>query len=289
MTKQIRPRLSENEFNYWQDKKLWDKKLYKVLFLSDVHGWLADLKALRCINKVLQSDPFDEVVINGDLADLPYISRHAKRLNEDGILRGYSEVEEIEYIKDQILKPLRLSTDARIRIRLGNHDERITNPLSISESQKDRLMVLAKHYNTSYTNFQGMLNIKETDGYIYDPAPVTSWFDKFDATHGLSLAKNAAEKNIMEYMGSGTSGHTHRLNSKFLTNRKAPYVWFESGCTRIIQDVEYLPTGKVADHQQGFIPVAFTKEWDSVYFFGEPHIIVDGYCRYNGVVYNGNK
>jgi hypothetical protein len=291
--KEVRPRLTEDEFNYWQLKKLWDKKLYKVLFMSDVHGWLADLTALRAINKVLQSDRFDEVVINGDVVDMPYISRHAKRLNENGILAGYSEVEEIEYTKEQILKPLRLSTKAKIRIKLGNHCERITNPLSISESQKDRLLILAKHYNTSPHNLAAMLAIqkdgKDVDDYIYDPAPVTTWFDMFDATHGLSLAKNAAEKNIYEYMGSGTSGHTHRLNSKFLTNRKAPYVWFESGCTRITKDVEYLPTGKVADHQQGFIPVSFMKEQDDVFFFGEPHIIINGMCKYNGIIYNGNK
>jgi hypothetical protein len=291
--KSIRPRLTENEFNYWQLKKLWDKKLYKVLFLSDPHGWLADLTALRCINLVLQNDRFDEVVINGDIVDMPYISRHAKRLNENGILSGYSEVGEIEYTKEQILNPLRLSTKAKIRVRIGNHDERITNPLSISESQKDRLLVLSKHYNTSPHNLAAMLSIqkdgKDIDDYIYDPAPVTSWFDKFDATHGLSLAKNAAEKNIYEYMGSGTSGHTHRLNSKFLTNRKAPYVWFESGCTRLIKEVEYMPTGKVADHQHGFVPVSFVKEQDDTFFFGEPHVIIDGMCKYNGIIYNGNR
>lgn len=293
MGKEIRPRISENEYNGWQLKKLWDKKLYKVLFFSDPHGWLADLRALRCINKVLQADEFDEVVINGDVVDMPYISRHVKKLNEDGILQGYSEVAELEYTKEQILKPLRASTNAKIRIRIGNHDERITSPLSISESQKDRLLVLGKHYNTSHTNLAQMLGIqkdsKDVDGFIYDPSPVTSWFDKFDAAHGLSLAKNAAEKNIYEYMGSGTSGHTHRLNCKFLTNRKNPYVWFESGCTRLIKDVEYLPTAKVADHQQGFVPVFFTKDWESVYFFGKPQIIVDGFCEYNGVIYNGNS
>jgi 3',5'-cyclic AMP phosphodiesterase CpdA len=165
--KEVRPRMSESEFNQWQLKKLWDKKLYKVLYISDPHGWLADLTALRVINKVLQSDPFDEVVINGDIVDMPYISRHAKRLNESGILSGYSEVEEIEYTKEQILKPLRLSTNAKIRIKIGNHDERITSPLSISESQKDRLLVLAKHYNTSYTNLAGMLGIQK-DGKDVD-------------------------------------------------------------------------------------------------------------------------
>ena len=105
-----------------QVKKIHDSKVYRVLFFSDPHGWLADLKVLRCIYEVLKDNYFDEVCINGDIMDLPYLSRHPKKLFEDGILRGYSEVKEVEYTREQILKPLRLSTDAKIRVRIGNHD-----------------------------------------------------------------------------------------------------------------------------------------------------------------------
>ena len=85
------------------------------MIFSDCHGWLADLKALGAINQVLQHNHFDEVIINGDVLDLPYISRHTKKLFEDGILSGYTEVKEVEYTHEQILKPLRLSTDAKIK------------------------------------------------------------------------------------------------------------------------------------------------------------------------------
>lgn len=278
--------LSEKETRYWQEKRLWDNKLYKVLIFSDPHGWLADLTALRCVNKILQTEHFDEVCINGDVGDFPYISRHNKKLYEDGLLAGYSEVEEIIYIKEQILKPLRLSTDAKIRFRLGNHDERITNPYNLSQEQMARLATLYKHYNTC--DYDMMLGVTEADGYIYDPSTVFTYFDMFDVTHGLSLAKNASEKNIYEYMSSGTTGHTHRLNSKYLTNRKKPYVWFESGCTRIKEEVEYLPTGKIADWQQGFVVVTFFKEGDNVRFYGQTNLILDGRCYYNGILYDGN-
>jgi hypothetical protein len=283
--RQYRPRLSETEFNYIQLKEFFDKKLYRVLFFSDPHGWLADQRALRCINSVLKANKVNEVCINGDVVDMPYISRHTGKLYDDGILNGYSEIKEIEYTKEQILNPLRLSTDAEIRIRIGNHCERVTNPLNIGQSQLARLAILYKHFQT--TEFDVMLDIKK-DGWVYDPSPVYTYFDKFDVCHGLSLAKNAPEMNIREYMSSGASGHTHRLHPYYKTNRKKPYVWCEMGHTRIGEQVEYFPTGKIPDWQQGFVMVNFYTEGDSVRFYLEPVCIVEGRCYYNGMVHDGN-
>lgn len=282
----IRPRMTETEYNWWQLKQLYDKKLYKVLFFSDPHGWLADLTALRCINKVLQHNHMDEVCINGDINDFPYISRHTRKLYEDGILAGYSEVKEIEYCNEQILKPLRLSTEAKIRIRLGNHDERVTKPNLLGDSQLARLAILYKHFQT--TQYREMLYCKESDGFIYDPEDVYTYFDKFDVVHGLSLSKNAPEKNVQEYMSSGCSGHTHRLHPYYKTNRKAPYVWFELGHTRIGEQVEYFPTGKIPDWQQGFVNVNFYVDGDKVRFYAQPVNIIEGKCMFNGVIYDGN-
>ena len=282
----IRPRLTETQYNWWQLKQLYDKKMYSVLFFSDCHGWLCDLTTTRCINQILQHNNFNEVCINGDITDMPYISKHTGKLYEDGILAGYSEIKEIDYTKEQILKPLRLSTDAKIRIRLGNHDERITKPINISQSQLAKLAILFKNFNT--THYGEMLGVNNTDGFIYDESDCYTYFDIFDCVHGLSLNKNASERNIMEYMSSGTSGHTHRLNSKYLTNKKSPYVWFESGCTRIAEQVEYFPTGKVADWQNGFLVVNFLVESDKVRFYATPVIIIEGKCFYNGVLYDGN-
>jgi hypothetical protein len=282
----FRPRLKENEYNQIQLKRLYDKKLYRVLFFSDPHGWLADQNALRCINQVAGHNRFDEVCINGDLGDYPYISRHGSKLYEEGILSGYSEIKEIDYIKEQILNPLRLSTDANIRIRLGNHDERITRPLNIGQAQLARLAILYKHFQT--TDYKTMLGLKETDGYTYDAEDVCTYFDMFDVVHGLSLSKNAPEKNLQEYMSSGCSGHTHRLHPYYKTNRKKPYVWFELGHTRIGEQVEYFPTAKIPDWQQGFVCVSFYTEGEKVRFFGEPVSIIEGQCYYNGIVYSGN-
>jgi predicted phosphodiesterase len=282
----IRPRLKENEANQYQLRKLWDKKLYSVLITSDHHGWLTDLRANRCVNNILQHHKFDEVILNGDIVDLPYLSKHTQKLFPDGILSGYSEVGEFEYTTEQILKPLSLSTKALIRVRTGNHDERVTKPNLLGDKQLKSLAILYKHFES--TKFDEMLKLADM-GIVYDPSDVYTLFDIFDVVHGLKLAKNAAEQNIKDYMSSGSSGHTHRLNSKYMTNRKSPYVWLESGCMRLITQVEYLPTGVVADWQNGFVTVHFWIEGDKVRFYAQPNIIIDGRCYYNGVVYDGNK
>ncbi len=264
------------------NKPVGDK--FKVLIFSDCHGWLADLKALRCINKILQRNEFDEVVINGDIIDLPYISKHTQKLFPDGILKDYSEVGEIEYTKEQILKPLRHSTNANIRIRLGNHDERITKPNLLSDKQLQRLAVVYKHYQT--TKLEEMLGVTG-DGWIYDPTDVHTYFDKFHLVHGLSLAANASEKNIQEYMGSGSSGHTHRLGVYVKTNKKAPYVWLQSGHTRVGEQVEYFPTGKIPNWQQGFNVLTFYRHSGEWFVHWECVQIINGRCFYNGELFEG--
>jgi hypothetical protein len=62
----------------------------------------------------------------------------------------------------------------------------------------------------------------------------------------------------------------------------------ESGCTRLIDQVEYFATGKVADWQNGFITVYFETDGDKVRFYASPTIIVEGKCLFNSVIYNGN-
>lgn len=262
-----------------------NSEVYKVLFFSDCHGWLADLKALRCINRILQKNRVDEVCINGDICDMPYLSKHTQKLYSDGILKDYTEVGEIEYTREQILKPLRLSTDALIRVRIGNHDERITKPNLLGDKQLQRLAILYKHYQT--TKFEEMLGLSESEGFIYDPSDVFSYFDKFDVVHGLSLSKNAPEKNIQEYMSSGASAHSHRLHPYTKTNRKHPYVWVEMGHTRIGEQVEYFPTGKIPDWQQGMLFITFVRRNGEWFFHWECVQIIDGYAMYNGEFFSG--
>jgi len=256
-----------------------EQGLYKLLVLSDLHGVFLDNKAWNIVLEIIKNNKFDEIVLNGDILDFPFISKHDRKLFEVPVLQNYSEVLEIEFTKKAILKPLRdAAPDAKIVFRLGNHEERLTQGKYTVAAE--RLAKLFKHYNSS--ELDEMLELQSFN-IEYDPKEVRDYFGKFEVVHGLSLAKTAPRNNINMYMGSGTSGHSHRLNSTYIRNKKSPYVWVESGCLRTINDVEYLNTAMVADWMQGFVTVTFDN--DSDLFFSKTHPIVNGSCEFNGVVY----
>lgn len=282
-----RPRLDDREF--FKLKKLREQQdgIYRLMVFSDPHGWLLCKRSYACLLEVAKYNFFNEFNINGDLTDLPYLSNHIMRLWEDGELRGYSEIGEIEFTKKNILAPLaELAPTSRKVVKPGNHDERITRPKKYNQGQLERLLELQRHYNT--VSYAEMLDLKKM-GYVWDDKTVTNYFNVFDVTHGLSLAKNAPEKNIYEYMGSGTTGHTHRTNARYISNAKGEYGWLESGCLRLKNEVEYFPTGKIADWQNAFITVTFDLRGEKPIFYAQTHLIINGTCEYNGIIYDGKS
>lgn len=253
--------------------------LFNLLVLSDLHSVFIDHKAWQCTLAMIKDNKFDEIVLNGDVLDFPFLSRFDKKLFDIPILNNYSEIFEIEFAKEFILKPLReVAGDTPIIYRLGNHEERLTE--GKYSQTADRIAKLFKYYNTSELN--QMLDLDKLN-IIYDPSKCRNYFDNFDIVHGLSLAKTAPRNNIQLYMSSGTSGDSHRLNSTYIKNKKNNYVWVESGCLRTLDDVEYLRTANIADWMQGFVTVVFDK--DSEYFYVKTHPIVYGSCEFNGIVY----
>lgn len=262
--------------------KIIDKKgkgLYRILVLSDIHGVFIDHKAWEVVLAIIANNTFDEIILNGDILDFPLISRFDKKLFDIPILKNYSETLEIEFTKQVILQPLKdLAPESRIIFRLGNHEERLTEgKYSVAA---ERIAKVFKNYNTS--ELDQMLELDKI-GIEYDPSNVRNYFNQFDVVHGLSLSKNAPGKNIYEYMGSGTSGHSHRMNSTYIRNKHNSYVWVESGCLRTVDNVEYIPTAKVADWMQGFVTVVFDRDTDL--FYVKSHPIIEGTCEFNGIVY----
>lgn len=260
-------------------KEVVKNNTYKLLILSDIHGIFVDSKAWEATLAVIANNQFDEIVLNGDVLDFPLISKFDNKLFSIPIMKNYSEVLEIEFTKQYILAPLRqVAPNTKIVFRLGNHEERLTEGKYSTAAEK--IAKLFKHYNTS--ELDQMLELDKFN-IEYDSTSCRNYFGKFDVVHGLSLSKNAPEKNIYEYMGSGTSGHSHRLNSTYIKNKSSNYVWVESGTLRTIEDVEYIPTAKVVDWMQGFVTVVF--DLDNEYFYTKTHPIVNGTCEFNGVIY----
>lgn len=256
------------------------KDTYTLMIASDFHSIFVDHKALKALTNVLKDNEFDEVCLNGDILDFPKLSRYDSILFEQPLLKNYSEVGEIEFTKTAILKKIDAVVSANTikRYRLGNHEERLTE--GKNRAAAERIAVLFKHYNSS--SLDDMLELKKT-GWIYDPSAVTNYFDMFDVVHGVSLAKSASRNNIFSFMSSGSSGDTHRLNSTYIRTKKGNFMWCESGCLRTLEDVEYIPTGRIVDWMQGFVTVTFDLKNGT--FFAKTHPIINGSCEYNGKIY----
>ncbi len=258
---------------------------HRIMVSSDHHGWLLDADAWEAHLKVVEDNPIDEYLLLGDVIDFPWIGRHGKalkRLNDKAdCFRNYSEVGEVEYTKEHILKPLRAATNAKITLMWGNHCERVVSPGNFSRDQLARLTELHLAYNT--TKLEEMLELEKI-GIELHSAPVKTYFNKWNAVHGLTVSPTAATKNIIEFDGSGVSGHTHRLNSNFVTRRGRTLHWTESGTMRLIEEVEYFPTGKIPNWAQGYVSCIFNKDRST--FFADTHLIYDGETAFNGKIYS---
>lgn len=261
------------------------KDIKRIAIISDLHGVFLDKKVFNCFLEVIKDNQFDEIVLNGDVLDFPLLSRHTGKLINSGYMKDYSEIKEIEFAKEHILKAIRNASQANIVMRLGNHSERVTAPFNLSQSQLARLAVLYHHYGT--VKLDEMLELKSMD-IEFDPTPVRSYYGVFDVIHGLSLAKNAQENNIMSRMKSGASSHSHRMGAKYITKADKEYVWIETGCMRVRKNIEYFPTAVTADWAHGFAVINFDLNKDKVKFFGGCYPIIDGATCYNGNVYYGN-
>ncbi len=229
----------------------------------------------------------DEINILGDLLDLPYLSAHARKLFPCEQFRGYTEVGEIEFVKKYILAPLRAAAGQSVKITYqeGNHCERITKPRALGKEQGERLNELFKTYDT--TDLGKMLDFAKFNIHWHKQS-VKEYFGIYKTTHGLSLSKNASEKNIREYMSSGATGHTHRGNSHLINTLAGEFQWNETYCMRLKDEVEYLPTGKVADWHNGFVDVVFDLRGKKPYFFASGNIILNGKAKFNGKIYEHN-
>lgn len=267
-----------------------EKKFWKLFIISDLHGVYLCQKSWKVFLQILNGSKVDEVNILGDLCDFPFLSSHSQRLYQPQLLRGYTETNEIEFTKKHILYPLEEAArkgnkECKLTFQVGNHDERLTNPRSLTKEQSDRLNILYKNYNS--TSIEDMLDFKKLK-VDYHKGPYKDYYGVFKTTHGLSLTRNASLKNIYEYMSSGATGHTHRGNYTLINTRAGDYIWLETFCFRRRDEVEYLPTGKMADWSNGFVEVVFEQEDDGDWkFYYKPHHIREGKCYYNGKVYDG--
>jgi predicted phosphodiesterase len=242
----------------------------RVLIASDLHGCYLDKRAYSVFLQVAASFEWDLCILNGDVLDFSQLSSHDKKIG--GFQREFADEftleEEIAFTKEEIFKPLRKALDkSKILMRLGNHETRY---LSIAESNSQALVNLLKTMKKNKSLY--LEDVLSLDKFGIDLSyNGEDTFGSFTVIHGVKTSKGAAKANLMTY-GSGTSGHTHRMNAYTENMRGKISGWWESGCLRKVKNVEYLPLGARPDWSQGYLELHLAPDGR---FWCQPHFIVE--------------
>lgn len=259
------------------------------IIASDFHSQFVDEQAFRILLNVLSDDPPDCLIINGDLLDFTSISDHAKKIQvlQPTILAGYRFEDEIEFTRKKILMPLReaMGSKPKMAIRLGNHDLRALRPSKSNSDAMAEIMATCARRNVAFgvDMLDKLLELKNSkiDATLSKNGK-DILFKTFTVVHGANTSKAAPKRNLEVY-GSGTSGHTHRVNCHTQLLHGKIQGWWESGCMRRMKDVEYVEHGVDVDWCHAFLRLRINK--NTGLFFCTPHIILDGKCDYNGRLY----
>jgi len=249
------------------------------LIFSDAHGVYLDRKAYRCFLGAAEEFPWDFCIDNGDTCDFSQISNHVRKVGafQREFAEEYSLSEELHVIRTEILAPLRKALGKTpITMRLGNHD---TRWLSIAENNPTALAELLKNMRKHKSLYLEDALQLDKYGIKLSYNAVDVLYGSFTVIHGVKCSPGVAKANLMRY-GSGTSGHTHRLNCWTQVMHGKIQGWWESGCLRTVKNVEYLPMGDRPDWAQGFLTLKINK--DTGEFFCQPHFIINGRAEVRG-------
>ena len=264
----------------------------KIGVVSDLHGFYCDLAALSCVLQVAKEHPFDEWYINGDLLDLPWLmakDKHKFSLDDEHV----SVDEEIEFTVEHILRPLRkaLGKKTPIIFKPGNHEDRLlrinaNNSVGLREIVQAGLKRDRMHL-TSMLRFDELgITLdrgEKKNGRHTDATFLQKHGDRGCLIHGYLTGQNCLKKYLATYLCSGTSGHTHSMRREVLNWYGGEYVWQESGCLCRKTNVEFLPIGKHATWQHGFVTI-WRNKYDGQLFI-KGHEIKDYTLEYKNHMY----
>jgi len=250
----------------------------KMLVASDIHDKDANRFALSVFIDTCKKTQPDVIVLNGDIADCPEFGKYAKDP------RDFSLVERHDFLKNQILKPIRESCpNAQIDYVMGNHEFRILRHLA--DASPYMKVVLAD-----------VMGIRFKDFFCVDEFKI-NWVSKCDLTaFSYRDAKDQFRANYQIYYGcyivchefdknlftmSGTNGHHHQLEAHSSVDiERGSITWMQTPglCN---PDAEYLKNK--SRWNMGFIEVDINLKESQV--IQTPHLIHEEWAIVNGLYY----
>lgn len=259
-----RPRSGQGEFE-------------KHLVISDLHGVYVDEKALSVVLQVWAENEWSSLILNGDVVDAQDLSSHKRKVDH-----APSFSDELDWTYEKILEPLRMAKPkGKILYRFGNHDERVEKRLSATPEAMQSFIHAARKRNA--TDLGDMLRLPELkiDLSRNEVDVLSCRGRKFHLLHGYKTNKTRCEHYLRDF-GSGTSGHTHRLERASRVTYYGTEQWVESGCLRTMDRVEYMAS-PFAGWTHAFVSVWIDKAYGQT--FVRQHEILDYRVEYGGKLY----
>lgn len=188
-------------------------KVHTAVVIGDHHAPHHDktFHALFC--QWLTEDQPDLIEVNGDLLDFSDISRHRPR---EGWNQSVNECLQGGY---DILRDYREACpDSVIRLKRGNHDERLHHALIDNVKQLHK--VTAPGEEVAALSLQRLLHLDHLHVEYVDEEwdrAKTRIGKRLTALHGATTSKNASDQMLSKLSGSTLQGHSHRLSLQYRT------------------------------------------------------------------------
>lgn len=217
----------------------------RYVIMPDVQAPYEDKKAVKAFTRFVGDYQPDELVCIGDLADYPQPSRWSK--DTAGEFEG-SVFKDSEYIKANILAPIRESYAGRFTFIEGNHDER---PRVYLSKYAPALAESGAFDPATLLDFQ-QFEIEQT-GDFYEFAP--GWMMTHGHKGGIRLTQTAGTTALnaaRRFVRSVIMGHTHRLATLSHT------YGYGAKVTKIVTGVE---VGNLMDMRQAGYLKGATANW----------------------------
>lgn len=203
------------------------------------------------LQAVAETEP-DFIEFNGDLLDFSTLSRHRESISGD-----YNEsVSDCLEAGFRILADIRsvAPADCRMRLKRGNHDERLQT--AVIDAQIGELRHLtAANEDVPVLSLRNLLHLDALDvDYVDEDWSLakTRLTPKLSVRHGTSTSKNAGEELLNRLGGSAIQGHTHRLSARYRLewheDEEEPYslrtAWEGGTMATIPGGLGYVPSGE---------------------------------------------
>lgn len=263
----------------------------KYWIISDLHSVYLDKRAFSVFLQAYQGNESDGLYVNGDLLDFPMLMSEGKQKLLQGEDR-FTFLDEIDFTVENILKPLRKAKKAPIIFKPGNHEDRAIRILLGNLPGLQQLVEASSKRGTLHLD--ELLEFDKLDitlsrgdkrnGRETDVDFLRKTGGRAAILHGTATNKQRLQSYLRYFLCSGTSGHTHKMDSERLPWYGGVFTWQESGCLCRLNAVEYLPIGKDPGWSHGFSTIWINKQTGEVFVKGHP--IQNYTVEYRGKIYS---